>query len=1146
MKKYKVMDGNEACAHIAYLFTEVAAIYPITPSSPMAEFIDDMVSDNKKNIFGSPVKIVEMQSEKGAAGMMHGSLQAGCLSTTFTASQGLLLMIPNMYKMAGELLPGVIHVASRSLATHALSILGDHQDIYATRMTGFAILASSNVQQAHDLAAVTHLSAIKGSIPFVHFFDGFRTSHELQKIEILTEEEIKSLIDINKINEFRNKSLNLGNNVTRGTSENDDVYFQATEVRNNNYIELPNIVNDYMKKINDITGKDYAPFNYYGHKDATKIIVAMGSVCDTIKETIDNTSEKIGLIEVHLYRPFSSKYFFDVLPNTVIKIAVLDKTKEAGSSGEPLYLDVVNMFNDKKTKPTIIGGRYGLSGKDTNPSHIKAIYDFLDKENCFNNFTVGIEDDVTNLSIKPSDYMINKNNIVEFLIWGYGSDGMVGTSKDIIKIMGETTDSFVQGYFQYDSKKSGGITKSHLRLSTDKIRMPYYVSNPHMVVCTKESYLYKYDVLKGIRSQGIVLLNTNDSEENVKQYLPNNVKKALALNNIDLYIVNADELATKLGIPGKISTIIETLIFRITNMLDYDLAKAKLKEDIKERFSKKGESVIEANLKAIDEAEKYLVKINVDSNWSNIQEELDISDQNNIVEMMNKQQGDNLKVSAFLKNPDGTFAGGNTKDEDRNITDTLPCYIKENCIECNLCSLVCPHAVVRPFLLDEKEYNAAPEIIKNAVKDCNEKNAENLKYTIGINVAQCTGCSLCSNICPGKKGEKALAMKPKEDDKYLLQKEASDYLFNKVAYKNIMIDTTVKGSQFKKPYFEYSGACAGCGQPAYIKLITQLYGDRMMIANATGCSSIYGASAPSMPYSIPWANSLFEDNAEFGYGMVIANNTIRNRIANTMEQYKNSVDENTKLLFEKWLNNLDNYDITKEVYDTLDYNNLPKELIELKEYIKAKSIWIVGGDGWAYDIGYDGIDHILSTNDDINILVLDTEVYSNTGGQSSKASASGSLAKFASSGKKTNKKDLARMALCYPNVYVATVSLGANYNQYLKAITEAYNHKGPSIIIAYTPCIAHGIKGGLANSIEEEKLATECGYFPIFRYKPDEEKLYLDSKNANFDLYESFLENETRYSMLKVVNPERAEELLKANKENAMIRFNFYKDMSEK
>jgi pyruvate-ferredoxin/flavodoxin oxidoreductase len=1137
MKTYKVMDGNEACAHSAYLFTEVAAIYPITPSSPMAEFIDDMASKNKKNIFDMPVKIVEMQSEKGAAGMMHGSLQAGCLSTTFTASQGLLLMIPNMYKMAGELLPGVIHVAARSLATHALSIMGDHQDIYATRMTGFALLSSSNVQQAHDLATIAHLSAIEGNIPFLHFFDGFRTSHELQKIELLNEQDLKPLIDMDKVNNFRNNSLNLNNKITRGTAENDDVYFQHTEVRNNYYNKLPDVVNDYMSKINDITGKDYKPFNYYGSENATKVIVAMGSVCDTIKQTIDNIDDTIGLIEVHLYRPFSSKYFFDVLPKTVTKIAVLDKTKEAGSDGEPLYKDVVNLFNNQTIKPLIIGGRYGLSGKDTNPSHIKALYDYLDT-NPSNNFTIGIDDDVTNLSIKPINDFTIKNNIREFLIWGYGSDGMVGASKDIIKIMGEETNAFVQGYFQYDSKKSGGLTRCHLRLSTDIIRMPYYVSNPHIVVCSKESYIYKYDVLKGIRNNGIFLLNANNSIESVKQNLPNNVKKKLAENNINFYIVNANELADKIDLHGKISTIMEILIFKITNMLDYDMVKEKLKKDVANRFNRKGQEVINANYQAIDLANDYLVKVDVDSSWINLSMDSDTTDKNNNIDMMEKGMGDDLKVSSFLNSPDGTYQGGNTKDTDRNITESLPCYNKENCIECNLCSLVCPHAVVRPFLLNENEYNNAPDVVKQNVKEAND----NLKFTIGINAAQCTGCGLCANVCPGKNKEKAIVMQPKEQ----VSIDNSNYLFNNVTYKNIMADTTIKGSQFKKPYIEYHGACAGCGQPAYIKLITQLYGDHMMIANATGCSSIYGASAPSMPYSIPWANSLFEDNAEYGYGMIVANNTIKNRIANIMETTKETLDEDTKQLFDQWLNNSDNYAITKEVYEKLDYTKVSKELVDLKDYIITKSIWIVGGDGWAYDIGYDGIDHVLATNEDVNILVLDTEVYSNTGGQASKSSRSGALAKFATGGKKTNKKDLAKMALAYPNVYVATISLGANYNQTLKAITEAYNHKGPSIIIAYTPCIAHGIKGGMNNSLSEEKLATECGYFPIFRYKPDEGKLYLDSKNVNFDLYESFLENETRYSMLKAVNKETAEELLQANKENAIKRFDFYKELSEK
>ena len=1147
MKRYKTIDGNEACATIAYMFTEVAGIYPITPSSPMAELADEWSNKGRKNLFNDKVKVIEMQSEAGAAGLMHGSLQSGCLSTTFTASQGLLLMIPNMYKMAGELLPGVIHVASRSISTHALSILGDHQDIYATRMTGFAILASSSVQQIIDLTAIAHLSAIKGSIPFLHFFDGFRTSHELQKVEMLDKNDLKELIDMNMVNAFREKSLSPFNRVIRGTTHNEDIYFQAMEVRNKDYEKIPDIVNDYMEKIYQKTGRRYKPFNYYGVEDATSIIVAMGSVCETIKETIDdlnNNGQKVGLIEVHLYRPFSSKYFLAVLPKTVKRIAVLDRTKEPGSKGEPLYLDVVSVFNEINEKPIIIGGRYGLSSKDTNPAHIKAVFDFLNSDNYFNGFTVGINDDVTNLSIPVEDFIIEKPNVKEILIYGYGSDGMISCAKDIIKIVGDNTDHKVQGYFQYDSKKSGGITRSHLRISLNEIRSTYFINNPDIVICSKESYLGRYDMLSNIKNNGIFLFVTALPKDEVIRLLPNNIKKLLTERHIKFYIIDAYELANKKGIKNKISMIIETCIFKIIDILDFDFVFNKIKENIVTNFARKGSNVVEANLKAVEEAIDYLKEIEIDQNWINlaIEEESKFIKEsefkNKIFRMMDNLEGNELNVSDFESYKDGTFVCATSQFEKRAIAENLPKWIPNNCIQCNLCSFVCPHAVIRPFLLDEEEFNKAPEPIKQEAIDA---VGSNYKFQIGVSTLDCTGCGVCAMICPGKNGQKALTMKPFGD---VLHDNGMKYLLDDVKIKNEQVKPTVKGSQFQRPLFEYSGACAGCGETPYLKLLSQLFGNRMVIANATGCSSIYGASMPSMPYNIPWANSLFEDNAEYGYGMLMGYNTIRNRIKDIMLENINNVDEETKVLFNRWLDNIDNYDISKEVYDKLDYEKVPY-LKELKDYIPYRSIWAIGGDGWAYDIGFGGLDHVLASNDNINLLVLDTQVYSNTGGQASKASEKGSIAKFTSSGKTTSRKDLARMMMTYPNVYVAQVSLGANMAQTLNAFIEAEKHDGPSLIIAYSTCILQGIKKGMEYSIEQQRRAVECGYFPIFRYNAKEKKFILDYKEPNFDLYYDFLNSENRFAMLKEINKENADLLLEQSKKEAIERFNYYKSLDK-
>ena len=1127
MKKQVTVDGNEACSMAAYQFTELAGIYPITPSSPMAEHCDEWSSKNIKNIFGDKVKVVEMQSEAGAAGFVHGSLQGGCLTTTFTASQGLLLMIPNMYKIAGEMLPCVIHVAARSLATHALSIFGDHQDIYATRGTGFAMLASSSVQDAHYLGALAHLTAIDSSMPFLHFFDGFRTSHEIDKIDVLESEDYKELLNYDALKKFKDKSLNPYNPNTRGTAQNDDIYFQATEARNKFYEALPDKVNEYMKKINEIAGTNYKPFNYYGNPSAKKVIIAMGSVCETIKETIDDLND-YGLIEVHLYRPFSKEYLISVIPKTVESIAVLDRTKEPGSIGEPLYLDVVAALKDKNIK--IVGGRYGLSSKNTTPNQIKAVYDMLD--NPINDFTIGIEDDVTNKSLKVDEsYKID--NSKEFLIYGFGSDGMVSASKSIMKLIGNNTNNYVQGYFQYDSKKSGGVTITHLRFNENKIRSTYYVENPSIVVVTKESYLTEFELLNNIKENGIFIINTIKTEEELNNTLPNDIKEIIKNKNIKFYTINAYLLARNTGLQNKISTIMEAVILKLSSLIDYNIAKEEMKKNAKTRYFKKGEEIVKANYQAIDEAEKYLKEIKINDTET---QNLDTS-YNSIYEAMRKRKGNELKVSDFINTKDGIYESGTTKEEKRGVTEIVPFWINQNCIQCNMCGAVCPHGVIRPYILTEEEYNNAPNYIKER---CIPEITKQGYFIIGISVKDCTGCGLCINSCPGKMNAKALEfdkLDVREDEQKIF-----DYLNCNIGTKPQKIEN-IKTIQFKNPKFQFHGACAGCGETSYIKILTQLYGENLIIANATGCSSIYGGSLPSTPYTIPWANSLFEDNAEFGYGILNATNFKRNKIKEIME---NNLEGENKELFSKWLNNYDDYKVTKEVYENLDYSKCPKELVELKDYITKRIVYTIGGDGWAYDIGFSGIDHVLSTKDNVNILVLDTQIYSNTGGQSSKSSQIGSIASFTTSGKQNAKKDLARIALSYPHAYVAQVSLGANPNQLVKVFKEATNYNGPSIIIAYAPCISHGIKGGMSNTIEMEKMATNSGYFPIFHYNPIEEKFYLDSKNVDFEIYDEFLQNQTRYNMLEKINPDQAKDLLKQNKENSIKRYEFYKSLDEK
>ena len=1137
----KIMDGNEACSYVSYNFTEVAGIYPITPASPMAEVTDKWSSEGKLNYFGTPVKVVEMESEAGAAGMVHGSLQAGCLTTTYTASQGLLLMIPNMYKIAGELLPCVINVAARSLATHALSIFGDHQDIYATRSTGFAMLASSSVQQVMDLTGVAHLSAIKGRVPFINFFDGFRTSHELQKVEVIDTDKLKNLIDERALNEFRERALGSDNPVIKGTAQNEDIYFQATEVRNEYYNKLPDIVSKYMEEINKITGKDYQPFNYYGSKTANKVIVAMGSVCETIKETIDylieEKNENVGLLEVHLYRPFSSKYFLKALPKSVKKIAVLDRTKEAGSAGEPLYLDVGKTIKEIDAKVSVYGGRYGLSSKNTTPAMIKGLYDFLDTREVHNNFTLGIVDDVTNLSVKyDKTFRIPSNNI-EFLIYGFGSDGMVSASKDIMKITGTYTNAYVQGYFQYDSKKSGGVTISNLRFGKRPIRSTYYVEKASLIVCTKDSYLKRLKMLEKIKNKGVFVLNTTKTPDEVLASMSVHDKKILQDRNIKMFIINATKMAEDAGIPGKISAIMESLIFKLGKIIDFNFALGKIKENLAVKFANKGGDLVTKNIKAIEASLDGLVPVKVP--YVDYVESFD--KQKNFFETIDSMEGDSLPVSSFIKRPDGSFEAGTSKLDKRDSSDMAPSYNSNNCISCNLCSLVCPHGVIRPFLLNEKEQIDAPESVNRNLIPASIKDKD-YKFTVGVSLPDCTGCSLCSEVCPGKKGAKALVMKMKDallEDK---KDEEYQYLFNEVSEKkDVMPTNTVKGSQFKKPRFEFPGACAGCGETPYLKLLTQLFGDKLIISNATGCSSIYGASTPSMPYSVPWANSLFEDNAEFGFGMRIADMAMKNRIVSLIKNNIKDVKKSELDIYKAYAKDI-NDNTAKDLLEVVD-NSKITDLVKLKRFISPKSIWLVGGDGWAYDIGYNGIDHVLANKENINILVLDTEVYSNTGGQSSKSTRTGAVAKFASSGKETAKKDLAKMALTYDHVYVGTISLGANPNQAIKVLKEADEYNGPSIVIAYAPCIAQGIIKGMKNSINEEKGATESGYFPLFHYNPASLEFKMDSK-ADFSKYEEFILGEDRYRSLKNLN-KNAKELLDKNKKNAMKRYQYYEKLSK-
>ena len=1173
-KVMKTMDGNEAAAYASYAFTEVAGIFPITPSSPMAEKTDDWAANGKKNLFGQTVKVVEMQSEAGAAGTVHGSLAAGALTTTYTASQGLLLMIPNMYKIAGELLPGVFHVSARALTAQALSIFGDHSDVMACRQTGFAMLVSNSVQEVMDLASVAHLSAIKGRVPFVHFFDGFRTSHEIQKIECIDYDELAKILDWDAVNTFKRNALNPEHPVIRGTAQNPDIYFQAREAANKFYDALPAVVEQYMKEISRITGRKYDLFNYYGAADAERVIIAMGSACEAIEETIDYLTakgEKVGLVKVHLFRPFVAEKLLAAIPKTAKKIAVLDRTKEPGALGEPLYQDVCTAVYEAGNNPVIVAGRYGLGSKDVTPAQFIAVYENLKLDKPQNHFTMGIVDDVTNHSLAVGEEVdvTGNDGTISCKFWGLGADGTVGANKNSIKIIGDHTDMYAQAYFSYDSKKSGGITQSHLRFGKKPIRSTYLVKTANFVACHKQEYVHLYDMVSDLLPGGTFLLNTVWTPEELDKQLPASIKKQLAEKKINFYTINGTDIAKEIGLGNRINTVLQAAFFKLANIIPIEKAVEYMKAAITKSYGKKGDTILNMNYAAVDKGVDGAVKIDIPAEWANAVDTEVKAERpktefvKNIVDPMNAQEGDKLPVSAFNGREDGTFPCGTAAYEKRGVAVDVPEWQPDKCIQCNQCSYVCPHASIRPFLLTEQEAAAAPEAFKT-VAPKGLRGAEDLKYRMQVSVLDCLGCGSCAEVCPAP--GKALIMKSLSTQEVEIANW--DYAVDKVAPKaNPANKGTVKGSQFEQPLLEFSGACAGCGETPYAKLVTQLFGDRMYVANATGCSSIWGGSAPSMPYTTnskgrgpAWANSLFEDNAEFGLGMFSAVKQMRNGLKDKLETLK-GIDASVAGVVDKWIETMEDGENSRAASDAVvealtnysgsdaEAKNIVSYVLENKDQLAKKSQWIFGGDGWAYDIGYGGLDHVLASGEDVNVLVFDTEVYSNTGGQSSKATPTGAVAQFAASGKRVKKKDLGMMAMSYGYVYVAQVAMGADKNQLVKALVEAEKYHGPSLIIAYAPCINHGLKGGMSGAQNEIKRAVEAGYWHMYRFNPElkaegKNPFTLDSKEPTAS-FRDFLLSEVRYSALQRTFPEIAEELFQKCEEDAKVRLETYQKKAE-